>query len=635
MEDRYEILGKIGQGGLGAVFRAFDGRMSREVAIKRISTGTDDPSLAEESTNQLVKEAGALASLQHPNIVTIYDVGADDDGPYVVMELINGKTLDELIERAPLTWPDFKELALQTQEALIAAQELNIIHGDLKPSNLMLTWLPSGKFQVKIVDFGLATIAYSQTKQDLESVDTVFGSIFFMPPEQFLRNPLDMRSDMYSMGCVYYQILTGRYPFDGKNGNEVMAAHLNHNVTPLQEVRAGIPLWACDWIMWHMNRNPEDRPESARESLSLLLQNDRISNTTMSLGVPKTPVGPTGPPRPRMRNAGPMTAQGSATPRSGSATEALTHAKMVQTSMVSTAANEPGVSTQTAPQPLAPPEGFKPSVHAAVEEVIHLLEPVPQETAQAHGSQTQRMPQPQVAQKPPFKLQKNTKIALAVVTGVLTLILAVLVLKITGTKRDARSIEDFLSQAEVAGATNATVDAKSLQLTFKSLIQDESDTNVQRICAALTIAKPTDSTDVDLRIIDFVTKKPQVSVKTREVLIGQVLRARNNPAIMPAMLDLAFSNGDLVLVVAALQSIRQMVNDDDFVRLLQLVSSTTNNFVRDAAEANMAEILTKTGKRNDLVKLLTDAKDSNFKPDVQRVLTRLISLGKTLGSGKK
>ena len=164
MEERYEIRGKIGQGGLGAVYRGYDTRMNREVAIKRISHTEDDPDLQEESTRQLIKEAGALASLQHPHIVTVYDVGSDEDGPYVVMELISGKTLDELIERAPLTWQDFRELAMQTQEALIAAQELNLIHSDLKPSNLMLTWLPSGKFQVKIVDFGLATLAQSQTQ---------------------------------------------------------------------------------------------------------------------------------------------------------------------------------------------------------------------------------------------------------------------------------------------------------------------------------------------------------------------------------------------------------------------------------------------------------------------------------------
>ena len=117
-------------------------------AIKRISTSGGDSELQEESTRQLIKEAGALASLQHPHIVTVYDVGMDEDGPYVVMELISGKTLDELIERAPLTWSDFRELALQTQEALIAAQERNMIHSDLKPSNLikhLMLYTPSAK----------------------------------------------------------------------------------------------------------------------------------------------------------------------------------------------------------------------------------------------------------------------------------------------------------------------------------------------------------------------------------------------------------------------------------------------------------------------------------------------------------
>nr|MCU0753225.1 serine/threonine protein kinase [Akkermansiaceae bacterium] len=185
---------KIGQGGLGAVYRGYDTRMNREVAIKRISKSAGDSELQEESTRQLIKEAGALASLQHPHIVTVYDVGSDEDGPYVVMELISGKTLEELIEKAPLTWPDFRELAMQTQEALIAAQELDLIHSDIKPSNLMLTWLPSGKFQIKIVDFGLATLTQSQSREELQELEAVFGSIFFMAPEQFERVPLDARS---------------------------------------------------------------------------------------------------------------------------------------------------------------------------------------------------------------------------------------------------------------------------------------------------------------------------------------------------------------------------------------------------------------------------------------------------------
>lgn len=284
MEERYEIRGKIGQGGIGSVFRGYDLRMNREVAIKRIAKFASDSAMQEESTRQLIKEAGALASLQHPHIVTIYDVGSDEDGPYVVMELISGKTLDELIEVSPFTWPDFRELALQTQEALIAAHELDMIHSDLKPSNLMLTWLPSGKFQLKIVDFGLATLSQSQSKEEIESLDAVFGSIYFMAPEQFERVPLDARSDLYSMGCVYYQALTGIYPFDGETGNDVMVSHLHHSVTPVQDLRSDIPLWACDWIMWQINRLPRDRPESARDALSVFLQNDKIPNPIMSRG---------------------------------------------------------------------------------------------------------------------------------------------------------------------------------------------------------------------------------------------------------------------------------------------------------------------------------------------------------------
>ena len=102
MEDRYEVKEKIGQGGLGAVYRAYDVRMSREVAVKRIIADSDDNSISKEATRQLIKEASSLASLQHPNIVTIYDVGSDDDGPFVVMELLSGNTLEEIIGQAPL-----------------------------------------------------------------------------------------------------------------------------------------------------------------------------------------------------------------------------------------------------------------------------------------------------------------------------------------------------------------------------------------------------------------------------------------------------------------------------------------------------------------------------------------------------
>lgn len=349
MQERYQIRGKLGQGGLGSVYRAYDTRMNREVAIKRISTDGDE-ALQQEATQQLQKEAGSLASLQHPNIVTVYDVDQDADGPYVVMELIAGKTLDELVEAAPLTFEDFKELAKQTQEGLIAAQELELVHRDIKPGNLMLNWLPSGKFQVKIVDFGLAKLMHAPTPQEIDQNDSVMGSIFFMAPEQFERAPLDRRVDMYAMGCVYYHALTGEYPFNGETGMEVMTAHLHHTVVPLSELRPDLPAWLCDWVMWQMNRMPDDRPPDARRSLHVFLQNESAP-----------------PPPPKEKPAGPKPP---AVKRPGAPAAVKVHTAPLQNS-------NPVAKTQSAPRSLTPPEGFKPSVHTSSVFVGDTLVPAP------------------------------------------------------------------------------------------------------------------------------------------------------------------------------------------------------------------------------------------------------------------
>lgn len=337
MEDRYEIIGKIAQGGLGSVYKARDVRMSRDVAIKRILVG--DTSITDEATRQLIKEASALASLQHPNIVTIYDVGKDEEGPFVVMELLTGQTLEEIINNASFTWADFRELAMQSLEALIAAQELHIVHRDIKPGNIMLTWLPSGKFQVKVVDFGLAKLSAKPSLQTIDQSDGVFGSIYFMGPEQFERIPIDQRVDLYALGCVFYYALTGTYAFDGENAIEVMASHLQHHVVPIENVRAGIPLWACNWIMWLINRQAADRPNSAREALQLFMQNDGAYFTPeLSLGAP-TPTAPAPTKRRKLVVPG-VTPEPEVNP-----------------------VPSPSVKIASVAQPLTPPAGSKPSVH--------------------------------------------------------------------------------------------------------------------------------------------------------------------------------------------------------------------------------------------------------------------------------
>ena len=355
-DDRYEIRSKIGQGGVGAVYRAFDRHLNREVAIKRVlpEGGYENQ---EEATKAMLNEAASLCSVQHPNIVTVFDAGVDNDGPYVVMELLSGRTIDEMIDRGTLTIQDFREVALQSQEALIAAQDLDLVHRDIKPTNVMVTWLPSGRFQVKLVDFGLAKFSPKPSLQTIDHGDSVFGSIHFMAPEQFERTPLDKRTDMYSMGCVYYYCLAGVYPFDGETAPQVMNAHLQHQIKPLQEHRPDLPSWLCQWVMWHLARQMEERPRDAREALKLFLMSENSpENSTSQIPLVSTPA----------LSAAPQMNVPSAAP------------VISPTGPVASHVTGP-VNTATAPQPILPPKGNAPSIHTEAQSVKAPVIPTPVE----------------------------------------------------------------------------------------------------------------------------------------------------------------------------------------------------------------------------------------------------------------
>lgn len=615
MEERYEIRGKIGQGGLGAVYRGFDTRMNREIAIKRISVNEEDPALKEESTKQLIKEAGALASLQHPHIVTVYDVGSDEDGPYVVMELINGKTLDELIENAPLTWNDFRELALQTEEALIAAQELDLIHSDIKPSNLMLTWLPSGKFQMKIVDFGLATLTQSQSLEELEEIEAVFGSIFFMAPEQFERKPIDARVDMYALGCVYYQALAGMYPFQGETGHEVMVSHLHHRVVPLQDVRSDIPLWACDWIMWHINRNPDDRPESARQALQVFLQNDKNPAPTMSLGTAK-PTQPLGP-RPRL-----------SIPASTGVKRRVIDPRMAPPGYVAPAPppepeEQPAAPVIAAPpaQPLMPPEGFKPSIHTGPHEIPDAL-PVAA-TVPLH-------PAPYIPPSRPYVLpqrKKKRNMGLKVVLA----ILAVAILAIAGFVLSNRLKQNQGSQRGAIllnQATDATVNEIPMSGAeyagfLEQAINADTEETREKVYQLLVKARPSDTTDFDATLTEFVTKNNQLLPEVREVLITRVLTPRVNASMVEPLTDFARSTNDSKSAAAALTAIRKLATDNQFEVFLGVAQYHDNADVRAAAGQVASDILKRSRRRTELNSKVEAAITETSNPKIREVLLRI------------
>ena len=290
--ERYEIRRAIGSGGSGSVFQAWDLQLQRFVAVKRWSPPEpmlDDP----EGTERLWREAMTLAAIQHPNILTIHDFGVDDKGPYVITEFVDGETLDVAVKRAPFGIDEFAEAAQQTLEALIAAHQAGMIHRDLKPQNIMRTRLASGAWQYKILDFGLARFVTQPTVQSMEGNKSIYGSILYIAPEQLRHQPLDARTDIYAIGCVFYYLLSGHSAVDGETIPDLITSHLQHNVKPLAELRPDLPSSLSDWVMKALSYAPDDRYPSAAAALAALRKvlPGAVRQTSFRVGAP--PPAPT------------------------------------------------------------------------------------------------------------------------------------------------------------------------------------------------------------------------------------------------------------------------------------------------------------------------------------------------------
>jgi len=265
-QERYHNLESIGDGGTGEVFKAMDTHLNRPVAIKWIKTkGVDDQVLADPWA-----EAKKLAAVSHPNIVSVYDRGQDQMRPYIVMELIDGETVDDSIQRGVFNLQEFEEFAVQTLEGLSAAHQAGIIHRDIKPANLMLAPCPGREFQVKILDFGLARFLTTPKAQTLNLDGTIAGSIYWISPEQVLQKPVDSRCDLYSVGSVCYYTLTGKQPFDCGSPFDALQAKLDHRIDNIRKLRPDLDRLLCQWIMGMMNPEPADRYQTAEEALSVL-----------------------------------------------------------------------------------------------------------------------------------------------------------------------------------------------------------------------------------------------------------------------------------------------------------------------------------------------------------------------------
>jgi eukaryotic-like serine/threonine-protein kinase len=266
----YEVASPLGAGGMGEVYRARDTRLGRDVAVKVLPTAL---SADAERLRRFEQEARATGALDHPNILAIHDVGTHDGAPYVVTELLEGETLRERINGVALPARKAIDYASQVARGLAAAHDRGIVHRDLKPENLFVT--RDGR--VKILDFGLAKLKGIEALTERETraagdprdpgtgAGTVLGTVGYMSPEQVRAQPVDHRSDIFSFGAVFYEMLSGRRAFRGASAVETMNAILKEDPPDLSDTNRNLPP-ALERIVGHcLEKNPEERFQSARD----------------------------------------------------------------------------------------------------------------------------------------------------------------------------------------------------------------------------------------------------------------------------------------------------------------------------------------------------------------------------------
>ncbi len=270
INDRYQIIRTIGEGGMANVYLAHDLILDRDVAVKILRGDLADD---EKFVRRFQREAIAASSLSHPNIVEMYDVGEDDGKYYIVMEYIEGKTLKNLIKkRGGLTLPEVIDIMTQLTSAIACAHDSNIIHRDIKPQNVLI----KEDGLVKITDFG---IAMALNSNELTQTNSVMGSVHYLPPEQANGKGATIKSDIYSLGIVMFELLTGQLPFKGDNAVEIAIKQMKNQIPSVCNINSLIPQSVENIILKACAKNPKNRYNNVVEmynDIQTCLDEDRI-----------------------------------------------------------------------------------------------------------------------------------------------------------------------------------------------------------------------------------------------------------------------------------------------------------------------------------------------------------------------
>jgi TolB-like protein/tetratricopeptide (TPR) repeat protein/predicted Ser/Thr protein kinase len=255
---RYKILEKLGEGGMGVVYKAEDTELQRIVALKFLPAQALEN---EEERERFVHEARSAASIDHSNVCTVYEIGNAEGRTFIAMALVEGRSLKDIVDSGPMNLDEAMDLALQIGEGLGAAHEKGVVHRDIKPANVMLT--PKG--QAKIMDFGLAK---SSRGVVVTQATTTLGTVAYMSPEQARSEQVDVRTDIYSLGAVLYEMVTGLRPFKGDYEQAVMYSILNAAPEPVTALRTGVPLELERIILRCLEKSPDDRYQTVADLVS-------------------------------------------------------------------------------------------------------------------------------------------------------------------------------------------------------------------------------------------------------------------------------------------------------------------------------------------------------------------------------
>lgn len=281
INDRYEIIKSIGEGGMANVYLAYDTILDRRVAIKVLR---GDLSNDEKFVRRFQREALSASSLSHPNIVEMYDVGEDHGIYYIVMEYIEGKTLKQLIKkRGSLTLSEAIDIMLQLTDGISQAHDSYIIHRDLKPQNILI----KEDGLIKITDFGIA-MALNSTQ--LTQTNSVMGSVHYLPPEQASGKGSTIRSDIYSMGILFYELLTGTLPFKGDNAVEIALKQMRDDIPKIRKKNPAIPQSVENVVLRATAKNPKNRYADVKEmhaDLLTVLNDERIDEKRIEFKYPE------------------------------------------------------------------------------------------------------------------------------------------------------------------------------------------------------------------------------------------------------------------------------------------------------------------------------------------------------------